>query len=165
LVLHFSDFSAIFYAIYNNQQDGLTIWVTKLQEGPRKEVLLCNVVPETAGRHGSPESGELACACGRESPFRTEQLPARISPKIWIEVHKVMNTKVVDLTTLYNFCKGLLVFFSTDFAGTSCQHWMSACSGKQEVLSTDQVFHRFPLKIWNANLHESCVPQQDGQLS
>jgi hypothetical protein len=25
LVLHFSDFSAIFYAIYNNQQDGFTI--------------------------------------------------------------------------------------------------------------------------------------------
>jgi hypothetical protein len=67
--------------------------------------------------------------------------------------------KVVDLTTLYNFCKGRLVFFSTDFAGTSCQHWMPACSGKQEVLSVDRVFHQFPLKIWNANLHESCVPQ------
>jgi hypothetical protein len=29
-----------------------------------------------------------------------------------------MNKKVVDLTTLYNFYKGSLVFFSTDFAGT-----------------------------------------------
>jgi hypothetical protein len=38
-------------------------------------------------------------------------------------------------------------------------------SGKQEVLSIDQVFHQFPLKIWNANLHESCVPQQGGQIS
>jgi hypothetical protein len=27
-----------------------------------------------------------------------------------------MNRKVVDLTTLYNFHKGCLVFFSTDFA-------------------------------------------------
>jgi hypothetical protein len=27
------------------------------------------------------------------------------------------------------------------------------------------VFQDFPLKIWNANLHESCVPQQDLQLS
>jgi hypothetical protein len=33
----------------------------------------------------------------------------------------VMNRKVVDLTTPYNFHKGCLVFFSTDFAGTSCQ--------------------------------------------
>jgi hypothetical protein len=27
------------------------------------------------------------------------------------------------------------------------------------------VFHNFPLQIGNANLHESCVPQQDLQLS
>jgi hypothetical protein len=27
------------------------------------------------------------------------------------------------------------------------------------------LFQAFPLKILNANLHESCVPQQDGQLS
>jgi hypothetical protein len=26
------------------------------------------------------------------------------------------------------------------------------------------IFQAFPLKIWNAKLHESCVPQQDGQL-
>jgi hypothetical protein len=26
------------------------------------------------------------------------------------------------------------------------------------------VFHQFPLQIWNANLHESCVPQRTGQL-
>jgi hypothetical protein len=31
-------------------------------------------------------------------------------------VHYVMNRKVVDLTTLYNFHKGSRVFFSTDFA-------------------------------------------------
>jgi hypothetical protein len=37
------------------------------------------------------------------------------------KVHQVMNKKVVDLTTLYNFHKGFRVFFSTDFAGTSCQ--------------------------------------------
>jgi hypothetical protein len=97
--------------------------------------------------------------------LRTAPVWPSFSQKSWIEVHKVMNRKVVDLTTLYNFCKGRLVFFSTDFAGTSCQHWMSACSGKQEVLSVIRVFHQFPLKIWNANLHESCVPQQDGQLS
>jgi hypothetical protein len=28
----------------------------------------------------------------------------------------VVNRKVVDLTTLYNFLKGRLVFFSTNFA-------------------------------------------------
>jgi hypothetical protein len=30
----------------------------------------------------------------------------------------VVSRKVVDLTTLYNFHKGHIVFFSTDFAGT-----------------------------------------------
>jgi hypothetical protein len=35
--------------------------------------------------------------------------------------HKTMNRKVVDLTTPYNFHKGCIVFFSTDFAGTPCQ--------------------------------------------
>jgi hypothetical protein len=58
-----------------------------------------------------------------------------------------MNMKVVDLTTLYNFHKGRLVFFSTDFAGTSCQLGMPLCFGKQEVLLVDRVFHQFPLKI------------------
>jgi hypothetical protein len=58
-----------------------------------------------------------------------------------------MNRKVVDLTTLYNFHNGRLVFFSTDFAGTSCLLGMPPCPGKQEVLSVDQVFHQFPLKI------------------
>jgi hypothetical protein len=28
---------------------------------------------------------------------------------------------------------------------------------EQKVLSVDQVFHLFPLKIWDATLHESCV--------
>jgi hypothetical protein len=69
-----------------------------------------------------------------------------------------MNRKVVDLTILYNFHKGRIVFFPTDFAGTSCQLGMP-------VLIIDQVFHQFPLRICNANLHESCVPQQGGQLS
>jgi hypothetical protein len=58
-----------------------------------------------------------------------------------------MNRKVVDLTTPYNFHEGRLVFFSTDFAGTSCQLGMLLCFGKQEVLSVDRVFHIFPLKI------------------
>jgi hypothetical protein len=36
---------------------------------------------------------------------------------------------------------------------------------EQELLAVDQVFHLFLLKILNANLYESCVPQQTGQLS
>jgi hypothetical protein len=36
---------------------------------------------------------------------------------------------------------------------------------EQEVRTFEQVFHLFTLKIWNANLHESCVPQQARQLS
>jgi hypothetical protein len=42
---------------------------------------------------------------------------------------------------------------------------MPMCVGEEEVLSVDQVFHPLPLKIGNAILHESCVPQQTGQLS
>jgi hypothetical protein len=44
LVLHFSEFSTNFYAIYKNQQKHFTISVTNLQSGPRKELPLCNVV-------------------------------------------------------------------------------------------------------------------------
>jgi hypothetical protein len=73
-----------------------------------------------------------------------------------------MNRKVVDLTTLYNFYKGSIVFFSTDFAQIAAKLWMSLSFSEQELLAVDQVFHLFPLKIWNANLHESCVPQQIG---
>jgi hypothetical protein len=87
------------------------------------------------------------------------------TPKSWIEMHKVVNRKVVDLTTPYNFYKGCMVFFSTDFSQNATKLWMSPCFGGQEVLSVDQVFLQFPLKIWNANLHESCVPQQTRQLS
>jgi hypothetical protein len=47
--------------------------------------------------------------------------PRHFSPKICIGVHQVMNTKVVDLAILYNFHKGHLVFFSTDFSQQACQ--------------------------------------------
>jgi hypothetical protein len=45
------------------------------------------------------------------------------------------------------------------------QIWMPLCVSEQEVMLVDQVFHLFALKIWNANVHESCVPQQTRQLS
>jgi hypothetical protein len=77
----------------------------------------------------------------------------------------VVNRKVVDLTTFYDFYKGRMVFFSTDFAQNTGKLWMLPCFGEQEVLAVDLVFHQFPLKIWNANLHESCVPQQTRLLS
>jgi hypothetical protein len=75
-----------------------------------------------------------------------------------------MNRKVVDLAILYNFNKGHMGFFSTDFAGEAFQLWMPIGVSEQEALPVDQAFHLFPLKIWNAILHESCVPQQTGQL-
>jgi hypothetical protein len=52
LVLHFSDFSVIFYAIYKNQQTHFTIIVALLQGGPWKEKFLCNVAPGGGGRRG-----------------------------------------------------------------------------------------------------------------
>jgi hypothetical protein len=52
LVLHFYDFSTIFYAIYKNQQTHFTILVALLQGGPRKEKFPCNVAPGGGGRRG-----------------------------------------------------------------------------------------------------------------
>jgi hypothetical protein len=42
---------------------------------------------------------------------------------------------------------------------------MPTCDIEQEVLTIDQDFHPFLLKIGNVILHESCVPGQTGQLS
>jgi hypothetical protein len=59
-------------------------------------------------------------------------------------VPKAMNRKVVDLTTLYNFQKGHIVFFSTDL--------MSTRSEKQENLSCkgfSTIFHpKFEMPIY-----------------
>jgi hypothetical protein len=59
LVSHFSEFSAIFYAIYKIQQFGSTIGVTFLQLGPWKDLKVRNVVPPAAGRRGLADSGEV----------------------------------------------------------------------------------------------------------
>jgi hypothetical protein len=67
-VLHFYDFSTIFYAIYKKQPNHFTIGVNLLQGGPRKEIFFCNVVPRGAagaapvkfrpgGRRSSPGEG------------------------------------------------------------------------------------------------------------
>jgi hypothetical protein len=58
-----------------------------------------------------------------------------------------VNSKVVDLTTRYNFYKGSMVFFSTVFAQIDAKLRMSLCFGEPELLAVDQVFHPFPLKI------------------
>jgi hypothetical protein len=44
-VLHFSDLSVIFYAIYKNQQTHFTILVALLQGSPRKYLCFRNVAP------------------------------------------------------------------------------------------------------------------------
>jgi hypothetical protein len=36
-------------------------------------------------------------------------------------VHKDLNSKVVDLASLYNFYKGRMAFFSTNCAQFACQ--------------------------------------------
>jgi hypothetical protein len=58
---HFTDFSVIFYAIYKKQENGNTIGVTLLQEGPWKVLLLCNVAP------------------GARWPARLAKIPARLA--------------------------------------------------------------------------------------
>jgi hypothetical protein len=52
-----------------------------------------------------------------------------------------------------------------DFAQSAAELRMSPCFGEHELLVVHHVFHLFPLKIGNANLQESCVPQKTGQLS
>jgi hypothetical protein len=63
---------------------------------------------DVAARRGATSVGLVSCHC---SPIR-----ALKTPEIRIEVHQVVNRKVVHLTTLYNFYKGSRLFFSTDFA-------------------------------------------------
>jgi hypothetical protein len=68
LVLYFSDFSTIFYAIYKNKGNHFIIGVTLLQGSPQKESWFSNVVPRGAagaapvqfrlgGRRSSPREG------------------------------------------------------------------------------------------------------------
>jgi hypothetical protein len=97
-------------------------------------------VARSATRPGTPGAPAALQSAAMQHSSRSTHLRLGFSPKIRIEVHKVVNRKVVALTTLYNFRKGSRVFFSMDFAGTSCQLGMSACPGKQEVLAVDQVF-------------------------
>jgi hypothetical protein len=121
-------------------------------------------VARTSRRRGASGRARRRGAAGSSS-FCWVPVWARITPRFGMEVHQTMNRKVVDLTILYNFHKGHMVLFSTGFAEKACQLWMSICVSEQEVLSDDQAFHPFLLKIGNANLHESYVPQQTGQLS
>jgi hypothetical protein len=65
LVSHFSEFSVIFYAIYNFQQTALTVGVTFLQLGPWKDVEVCNVALGVAGRRGLRNSVEAGAALDR----------------------------------------------------------------------------------------------------
>jgi hypothetical protein len=55
LVLHFSDFSTIFYSIYKKQAIHFTIGVTLLQGGPRKDLWFRNVA---RGRRRCSQSGK-----------------------------------------------------------------------------------------------------------
>jgi hypothetical protein len=75
-----------------------------------------------------------------------------------------VNSKVVDLLTLYNFHKGRMAFFSTIFAQFGCQvaDFLGASEQCQTALS--EVFHLFMLQISNATQHESSVPRQNTQL-
>jgi hypothetical protein len=71
-----------------------------------------------------------------------------------------MNTKVVGLATNNIFYKGYIGF--TAHIGS----YLNASRVLQTVnFALQLIFQGFPLKIENANLHESCVPHQDVQLS
>jgi hypothetical protein len=61
----FSDFSMILHAIYKIQPNGFTIGVHLLQQGPWKEISLCNVVLGAAGRRGEAKFRRAAAGLGR----------------------------------------------------------------------------------------------------
>jgi hypothetical protein len=76
----------------------------------------------------------------------------------------VVNTKVVDLATSNLFYKSHIGFFCPD------ESYLNANFECQQVIANSEFWlavdlQVFPLKIGNANLHESCVPHQDLQLS
>jgi hypothetical protein len=64
LVLHFSEFSVIFYAIYKNQQTHFTILVALVQGGPQKDLCFCNVVLGAAGRRGEAKFRRATAGLG-----------------------------------------------------------------------------------------------------
>jgi hypothetical protein len=130
---------------------------------PREGAALGRRAARTPRRRGAHDVAAWS-AVGSKS-FHSALVWTWKSPKFWIEVHKVVNSKVVDLTTLYNFYKCCMVFFSAVFAQIAAKLWMPLCFGEQELLAVDQVFHPFPLKIWNAIQHESCVPRKTEQHS
>jgi hypothetical protein len=63
------------------------------------------------GRHDAAAQSAVGSKTFQSTPVRM-----RKSPNILTEVHKVVNRKVVNLTALYNFYKGSIVFLSTNFA-------------------------------------------------
>jgi hypothetical protein len=75
-------------------------------------------VRRARGRSGALERGRRRVSL---ELFRTGPVRVIKTQFFATKVHQGVNRKVVDLTTLYNFHKGSRVFFSTDFAGTSCQ--------------------------------------------
>jgi hypothetical protein len=70
-------------------------------------------------REGAAARGRATSRRGARSSqklFQLRPLQVRFSLKFGTEVHKVVNRKVVDLTTLCDFYKGFMVFFLTVFA-------------------------------------------------
>jgi hypothetical protein len=65
LVLHFSEFSMIFYAFYKFQQNGCTIEDVTLRRGPRKDLGPRNWVLRPTGRRARRKSGSSSGAPGR----------------------------------------------------------------------------------------------------
>jgi hypothetical protein len=64
-VLHFSEFSTIFYAFYKFLQKEYTIEDVSLRLGPWKDPRPCNWVPRPTGRRARRKSGGSGGAPGR----------------------------------------------------------------------------------------------------
>jgi hypothetical protein len=78
--------------------------------------------------------------------FRYMSLWPRFSPDFETKVHWGVKSKVVDLTTLYNFYKGSMMFFST-VAQTVAKLWMPLYSGEQALLQLTKFSTLFQSKF------------------
>jgi hypothetical protein len=80
-----------------------------LGEGTLERRARMTIEAEGRGREAGAHRGGLLTRCAPDQRVK--------SSTICTKVLQAVNRKVVDLTTLYNFHKGRLVFFSTDFTG------------------------------------------------
>jgi hypothetical protein len=91
--------------------------------GPRPVSACGTAVDGRPAWHPCRDAARVGARSGAGSvgPIPLRPLQLRISPIFLTEVVQAVNSKVVDLPILYNFCKVHMAFFSTICAQIACQ--------------------------------------------